>query len=209
MGLIKLAVAVVVLLNLYAVFGQDLSFYSNLCGNFAGYSNGHVDYGTNRVYFYNSCPCTSGVSYPLNLLVNGIYWFSYGGTNYIIMWEEGMEIFQLSMVYNPVDFIHYMSYSNSVYNWVKWPFCDKCELGTYTTTTNNAYSVGSNFVNYQLDVLCDERTSVTSPYNAAYNTTTNGNSYDTPMFIYYNPSGTVQKFNYMFGSCGWTGFCGE
>jgi len=204
--MLKLIAVLLLALNFYSVFAQDLSFYSTLCGSFAGYSNVHVDFFASKVYFYNNCPSTSGVNFPLNLLCGETYWFAYNGNNYIITWDDGASLYSLGTLYSAVDFIHWRKISGSSYQWVNWPFCNKNELMTYTTTTNTPYAAGSSFVSYSLSEICDGRTSLLDPYNGVYFSTSAG-QISPPIFLYYYYSGTVQKFNFVTGSCGWQGFC--
>jgi len=199
---------VVLLLAVYccSVLAQDLSFFSTLCGGFDGYTKVHVDFSLSKVYFYNNCPYTSGTNFPLNLLCGETYWFAFNGNNYVITWDDGAHLYSLGTVYSAVDFIHWRKVSGASYLWVDWPFCNINELTTYTTTTNTPYASGSSFVSYSLTEICDDRTNLLDSKNGVYFSTSAG-QISPPVFLYYYPSATVQKFNHYVGSCGWQGFC--
>jgi len=197
---------------------QDLTFYTVLAGSFYSWTKVHFD-GT-KIWFYNTCPPTTGIGYTANWLCGDAYWFLAQGTNWIIYWNPtdgqpwgGPNIYKLDTVYNNIgspytQFVASGSPSSKV---IDWSFCNSGTLWDYVVAGTNPVApilTGGNV--WSLSKYCDPRVNSLDASNGVYLAEDHSGvvgAQNPPMYIWYYPSRTVQKFDFWGGWQEWYGFC--
>jgi len=154
-----------------------------------------------NIFFYNNCSTASNLKYGYGYFTgcDNFYWFNDGtGSNKIILWDNGANIYGLYAVY----FWNFPGqWSINQDNWIVWNFNNLNELTMCKANCSYNCNVTKEMTNYSTIKLCDKRTFELDGYDAFYFIKTDTTQI---LLLYYWSSQTIQLFSLITTTKSWS-----